>query len=238
MNIAAREALSRVYIPPGQGIEIGALHAPLPVPPLSRVIYVDRLPLQALRDHYPELAHLTFVTPHVIDDGESLSSIGSGTQDFVIANHFIEHAEDPIGCLKTFYRVLKPGGVIYLSVPDKRRIFDKKRPLTAIRHLEADHRDGVVTSRLAHYAEWASLVLDKEGDDIPRYAERLLRQRYSIHFHCWTFASFALFLAHVLSNHVTAMELLYKRCFDFEGIFILRSKPGAKPRQASAIGTR
>ena len=38
------------------GIEIGALHHPLPVPPEARVRYVDRMPVSELRRQYPELA--------------------------------------------------------------------------------------------------------------------------------------------------------------------------------------
>lgn len=49
-----REAIASRYLM-GEGIEIGALHMPLRVPVTARVKYLDRLPLEGLRGHYPEL---------------------------------------------------------------------------------------------------------------------------------------------------------------------------------------
>jgi hypothetical protein len=39
----------------GSGIEIGALHNPIPVSPSMNVSYVDRLTNEGLREHYPEI---------------------------------------------------------------------------------------------------------------------------------------------------------------------------------------
>jgi len=50
-----RRRLARLYLH-GSGIEIGALHMPLWIPPGVTVRYVDRLDLDGLRGHYPELA--------------------------------------------------------------------------------------------------------------------------------------------------------------------------------------
>jgi hypothetical protein len=87
----------------GEGIEIGALHNPLEVPRSARVGYVDHLPVEELREHYPGLADEPLVevdvVVDVVDDGERFSTIGDATQDFVIANHFLEQCEDPLGAL-------------------------------------------------------------------------------------------------------------------------------------------
>ena len=61
---------------------------------------------------------------------ESLATIPDGSQDFVIADHFIEHCQDPISALTIHFRVLKTGGILYMAVPDKRFTFDKDRPVT------------------------------------------------------------------------------------------------------------
>jgi ubiquinone/menaquinone biosynthesis C-methylase UbiE len=68
-----------------------------------------------LRTHYAELAEYELVAPDVIDDGERLAAFGDESQDFVIANHFIEHCEDPIEAVTNALRVLKPGGILYLE---------------------------------------------------------------------------------------------------------------------------
>jgi SAM-dependent methyltransferase len=168
----------------GSGIEIGALHNPLDVPRSAHVRYVDHLPVDELRRHYPELASAPLVEVDVLDDGERLATIGDGTQDFVIANHFLEHCEDPLGALGNMIRVLRPGGVLYLAVPDKRYTFDAARPVTPTEHVLRDHREGPESSRRAHYEEWARLV-DKV-DEPEAHATALLERGYSIHFHAWT----------------------------------------------------
>jgi SAM-dependent methyltransferase len=185
-DLDARSYLSSLYLS-GQGIEIGALHNPLKVPPKAHVSYVDRLPISELRSHYPELEELPLVDVDVIDDGERLDSFHEGSQDFVIANHFLEHCEDPIGAMENMLRVLKVGGFLYLALPDKRYTFDKDRPVTLFEHLLRDHREGPEWSRRQHYEEYISLV-DKVTDEeeCQRALERHLSIRYSIHFHVWT----------------------------------------------------
>lgn len=171
----------------GDGIEIGALHLPLRVPSSARVKYVDRMTVEELRTHYPELQDVPLVAPDIIDDGEELSTFDAQSQDFVIANHFLEHCSDPIGTLKNLLRVLKTGGVLYLAVPDKRHTFDHRRPVTTIDHLLRDHAEGSAWSREQHFSEWVRLVLGIEDEDeFRKHHDHLMAMDYSIHFHVWT----------------------------------------------------
>jgi hypothetical protein len=100
------------------GIEIGALHEPLTLPAGVHVKYVDRLSRDNLRKHYPDLSSFNLIEPDVISGGETLREIGDKSVDFVIANHFIEHTDDPIATIKTFARVLTLNGIIFIAVPD------------------------------------------------------------------------------------------------------------------------
>lgn len=209
----------------GEGIEIGALHNPLQTS--ARVRYVDRLSRADLRRHYPELAAFPVVDPDVVDDGELLTKIDNGSLDFIIANHFIEHCEDPIGTLKTFARKLQPGGVIYMAVPDKRFTFDKRRPSTTIDHLEHDHFDRGVSARWGHYFEFAQLACSNAvaADDKTReLATKQLSEGYSIHFHVWTQPEFQTFLEHVRATHLLQLTIVESIANGDEGIFILRQE--------------
>jgi SAM-dependent methyltransferase len=170
----------------GEGIEIGALHRPLKAPRSARVKYVDRLSVDDLRKHYPELADQPLVQTDIIDDGQKLESVASASQDFVIANHFLEHAPDPLGTVANLFRVLKVGGVLYLTLPDKRYTFDVDRPVTTLEHVIRDHEEGPEWSRLDHYREWAQLVEKRDGEEAERYALELIEKDYSIHFHVWS----------------------------------------------------
>jgi len=171
----------------GQGIEIGALHAPLEVPDSALVRYVDRLPVEELRKQYPELDAFTLVDVDIIDDGEVLRTVADGSQDFVIANHFLEHCQDPFGAMKNMLRVLRAGGYLYMALPDKRFTFDVDHPVTTAEHIMRDFEEGPDCSRREHFEEWARLVV-KAGDEpaVRESADNLIEIDYSIHFHVWT----------------------------------------------------
>ncbi len=186
----------------GEGIEIGPLHQPLAIPPQARVRYVDRMLTPDLRREYPELAGWDLVDVDVVDDGERLETIPEESQDFIIANHFLEHCEDPIGTIETHLGKLRPGGVLFYAVPDKRFTFDYRRPVTPIEHMVADREEGPQRSRAEHFEEWCRLVIDEESgavgtaeqaaseEWVQRRARELEEAGYSIHMHVWTQAEF------------------------------------------------
>ena len=176
----------------GQGIEIGALHRPLAVPATAHVTYVDHLSEEGLRQHYPELAEEHFAPVTVLGSAEDLSAFKDESLDFVIANHLLEHLEDPISGLREFHRVLRPGGVLYLALPDPRVSFDHDRPLTTVEHLLEEHRSGPEVNRRSHYEEYAANV-DKAPSPARR-ADELMARNYSIHFHVWRPETFLEFL--------------------------------------------
>lgn len=180
-----RYRLARRYLR-GSGIEIGGLHLPLPVPFHAEVAYVDRMPLEELRPLYPELKESVLVRVDIVDDAETLETIRSESQDFVIANHVLEHCANPLRALESFFRVLKPGGILYLTVPDKRFTFDADRPITPLEHVVRDYTEGPERSREEHLRAWRQLVDEKFTDDLRRDAETMKGELYSIHFHVWT----------------------------------------------------
>ena len=217
----SRALIAETYLS-GSGIEIGALHNPLQVPPSAKVKYVDRLPIAQLREQYPELNDKELVEVDILDDGERLSTIRDASQDFVIANHFVEHSQDPIGAVLNMLRVIKPCGRLYLAIPDKRCCFDSDRPVTSLAHLLRDHAEGPEWSRARHFEEWARLV-NKAGDEVAvkKEADDLRRMNYSIHFHVWTpFEMLELVLA---LRKMVAFEI--ELCLMHDGvevIFVLR----------------
>ena len=181
-----RESIARIYIK-GKGIEIGALHTPLRVSKSAQVTYLDRLPIPDLRKQYPELHSKKIVPVDILDDGERLSRIPDSSQDFIIANHFLEHCQNPIGTIENILRVLKKGGILYLSIPDKRFSFDKDRPVTSIEHLLRDYSDGPDWSKKEHFEEWTKYVgMIKDVTDREQQVLSLMRSDYSIHYHAWT----------------------------------------------------
>lgn len=221
--LTARKRVASRYLR-GDGIEVGALHNPLPVPKTACVKYVDRMSVANLRRQYPNLANEPLVPVDIVADGETLTGVPDASQDFVIGNHFLEHCEDPIGTLKQFLRVVRPGGVVYIAVPDKRFTFDRERPLTTLNHLIADHRDGPERSRRGHYEEYAEFIHDRHTEhDIAAMANHLIEIGYSIHFHVWTQRELIEMLAWMQHDQPFDVEMILKN--EGEVIAVLRKLP-------------
>jgi len=77
-----RETIARIYIH-GSGIEIGALHCPLLLPKTARVKYVDRLPIEGLREKYKDVDPASIIPVDILDNGEKLEKFADASQDFV-----------------------------------------------------------------------------------------------------------------------------------------------------------
>lgn len=217
----------------GAGIEVGALHNPLPVPRGVSVRYVDRMTKPDLLAHYPDLDPRRLVDVDVVDDGERLATVPDGSQDFVVVNHFLEHTQDPITAVGHFVRVLRPGGVVYMALPDKRFTFDRTRPVTPLAHLWDDHARGPAGSRRGHYEEFVAAA---EGLTDPAAvrdrAEHYLRHDYSIHFHVWTQREMVELLLDLQPRLGFDFELVRKH--EHEVVFILRKNPAAEEPAARA----
>jgi predicted SAM-dependent methyltransferase len=198
----------------GSGIEIGALDTPLVVPPGVEVRYVDRVPTDQLHEQYRELPDAEFVPVSIVGDAQDLSSLGDSSVDFVIANHLLEHLEDPITGLREMLRVIRRGGVLYLALPDPRVTFDVDRELTPVDHVVDEYRNGTAHTREAHFTEWVATAerhiewMQKAGVKTgPERVRELMDLDYSIHFHVWRPDTFLEFLVAATVEAGLEMEL-------------------------------
>ena len=214
----------------GYGLDIGPLHRPMVKHKGMQVRYVDRFPVEKLREHYPELAKFDLIEPDFLDDAETLSTFPDNTEDFVIASHVIEHMRNPIGAVENWLRVLKTGKHLYLVVPDYRKIFDKHRKRTTLQHMIEDYTDPSPFRDRDHYWEYAEKVnceffgrpLDVEEETI-----RLFYTDYSIHFHTFTPDSMFALLQYV-SGYLQPIEIVDSVAHDDEEEFhFLVEKLGA-----------
>lgn len=234
----ARRTVGELFLH-GAGIEVGAGSRPFPLPPGATCIYGD------VRDD-AALAKL-FKTSSVINnqsiDARTLSGLQDDHFDFAISAHVIEHLEDPIGSIHHTIRVLKPGGIYILVVPDMRYTFDKHREPTSIDHLTMDALDGGRSTRLLSYIDHVTYTTRKEwgfviaDEDVPSEAERLSDQNFDIHFHCWTRDGFRDFLAAISASH--GFEVLADTAAVNETAFILRKlEPMHDAKKRSSVTSR
>jgi ubiquinone/menaquinone biosynthesis C-methylase UbiE len=79
--------------------------------------------------------------------------------DFVIASQVLKRVPSPPGALRHWFRVLEPGGILVLQIPDKRFTFDFRRKSAVLQHLiEEDARpDSFV--KPAHFRDWVASVV-------------------------------------------------------------------------------
>ena len=201
----------------GNGIEVGALHAPLDVSdlPITSIRYVDRWSQAELRKRYPELKDMVLTPVDIMDDGEHLDKIANGSLDFIIGNHFIEHTRDPMGTIYRWLTKLKPEGIIFLTVPDKHYTFDVDRELTQIQHLVDDFQTTPAARPdcdRQHFVEWATYVDKIAPAEVEDRVNLLVSLDYSIHFHTFTLQSFLGMLDHLRRCSDARFEL--KACAD------------------------
>jgi SAM-dependent methyltransferase len=210
----------------GAGIEIGALHRPMPVPAGVTVRYVDALSTEELRHVWSEEVTGHELAPvDIITDATTLNGVTDASTDFVIASHLIEHMEDPVRALMNFVRVVRRGGTVLLIVPNRNHTFDAERPPTSVAHVIRDYCGGPQWSRQTHYEEWVRVV---EKINTPYAAaarvEHLMQTRYAIHFHVWSPSEFSALLAEVEPLSTLRFDVIFFSAQENEGIWILRRR--------------
>jgi hypothetical protein len=172
----------------GEGIEIGALHSPAPLDSKrAHVLYVDNLPLDDLRERYGKNVGADRIrAPDVVCDGATLAPFLPSSLDFIVARHLLEHLPDPLAALIRWHEVLRPGGLLFLSLPHREHTFDKERPRTTLEHLLADYREPSAVRDFEHYLEWAEKVNNRApGGPAFQRATELALMGYAIHYHVW-----------------------------------------------------
>ncbi len=215
-----RDPLSHIFLR-GRGLEIGSLNWPLDVPGDAKVAYVDAWPTETLAARHPEFAR-TLLPVGVVTPIETLAGVADASQDFVVANHVLEHSENPLKALRSIARVLREGGILFLTLPDKRFTFDAERPVTPFEHLLRDEAEGPEGSRAGHYREFGALVRGHEGEALERYVAQNATPTDDIHFHVWTQAEMLEAIVRLRKEHGVAFDVEAMSKTGIEAIFVLR----------------
>jgi SAM-dependent methyltransferase len=157
----------------GDGIELGPGHMPFPtVIPGVTVRYLDAWDPDDNGDRFPEIgAEAKFVQPDTVCDfnAEGLAPIADASQDFVVASHVLEHLANPLRMLDEMHRVLRPGGIVLILLPDRHVTFDKDRPATALEHLLEEYERGITEVDDAHIEEFLHHTANHQGEGPPGY---------------------------------------------------------------------
>lgn len=195
----------------GQGLEIGPGHNPFPIPNDGvSVRYVDKWWPAENSVMFPELVDAAFPEPDIVADldRDRLRAVADATVDFVIASHVLEHLAEPIGMLADIERVVRPGGVAIVLLPDRRRTFDHTRQPTDLEHLVREFEAGIDTVDDAHIEEFltGTGVQLADGDDRVEQIEH--HRRRTVHVHCWHEVEFIEVIDHCIRHMGHRWEFL------------------------------
>lgn len=108
-------------------------------------------------------------------EAAALTGLADGAYDFVLSSHCLEHTANPLPALREWCRVVRPGGHLLLILPDPRRTFDHRRPVTTLAHLRADEARGTGEDDQTHVAECLALcdlALDPGAGSAENFRER------------------------------------------------------------------
>lgn len=206
----------------GSGLEIGALHSPLPLPAHARADYLDICDVTALREIFPEARDRYCVWPSIIDDGGTLSLVEDAHYDFLVANHVLEHCENFFETLNQHLRVVKRGGYIFYAVPDQQHTFDKDRELTQFDHLLTDLREGPQAQRRAHLIDYFMRARKLSGVTLDSAVTDYMENGKDVHFHTWTLETFCAHLQRAIELKLIAADLVDFGQNSTEFIVVLR----------------
>ena len=141
-------------------------------------------------------------TDFVIETADFSSRIGRSF-DLIVAHHVIEHVADPLLWFAQCGKLLRDGGRVFLSVPDRNFTFDFFRPVSLASQMVRAHEEGarkpqlwqVVDHFFYHQKVKVSEIWDGKPPTAftPRFplaeAIRMAKERENIYTdtHCWVF---------------------------------------------------
>jgi len=219
-----RQAIANYYLK-GNGLEIGAMSSPLIPLHSNEIIYLDRCSKEDSLNLFPEL-NGKLVDVNLIFNIENIELNKIGEFDFIIANHVLEHVENPISVFKGLFDNLKPNGKLFLALPDKRFTFDIGREITDLNHLIDEYENGFEKNRMEHYYDFVKNTehgFEKNDTEIEIIINELQENKFSIHFHVWDHKSYLEFFDGVNRKYNLPFRIIFSKESngeDNESIFV------------------
>lgn len=148
--------LKLVDLDQSTGLEIGACDLPTVGPGFGSCQFADFRSSQEMIDMWNLPNDSVMPVSFLLSRVKPLDHQISARFDYVIACHVLEHIPDPISYILELKALLRPqpGGVIFITLPDKRTTLDATRPSTTIERLVANFHENVKRPHLADVLEF------------------------------------------------------------------------------------
>ncbi|HMD81336.1 MAG TPA: methyltransferase domain-containing protein [Anaerolineales bacterium] len=123
----------------GEGLELGAgAHNPFNLPGSLNVAPGDD---PVFRQAEIEICGM-YAEIDIVAEGHDIP-VGDGTQDYIISSHVVEHFPDPLRAFIEWNRILKPGGIVFMIVPQRNADpHDAKQPVSKIAEIVEAYEQG------------------------------------------------------------------------------------------------
>ncbi|MGC8771622.1 MAG: methyltransferase domain-containing protein [Brevinematia bacterium] len=212
-SLPIRHRLISSYLLKGKGIEIGALNNIFPIKRKSISIkYIDIASKNELIKLFPEINGNIYEPDYVGDIAKnSILEITNTSFDFIILNHVIEHTANPIRVLLNCWEGLKKGGMLVISIPDKRFSYDKNRNLTSFLHLLGEYYLEIEEVSELHYIDFLENLYPEVFESKESFLKAFAHvKRRREHSHVWDSDSFKLFLLKTFSHFREEVNIVFE----------------------------
>jgi len=122
--------LGKLKLSSGKGAEIGPLNLPITSKRKCNVLYVDHLDTDGLRKKYPTIQGIVEIDRPLVNGSLKETLIADAPLDYLVASQVFEHVPNLIQWLQESAAVLRTGGLLAISLPDRRMTFDFLREET------------------------------------------------------------------------------------------------------------
>jgi hypothetical protein len=211
----------------GRGVEIGPLNIPLLTKADGEVYFVDHLDTAGLKEKYQTLSDIAPIDLPMVNDSLEETIRPIAPIDYLVGSQVMEHVPNPIRWLQEIAEVMNDGGLVSLSLPDRRMTFDffreESRPSEIVSAFLRDEtvpnvqsvydNQSLATAVNMHWAIPGSLYPDEivaaRGAISPPVAAknhleltRIAQAGTYLDAHCWVFTptSFLLIMAQLAAD--------------------------------------
>src|SRR5262249_30299231 len=125
--------LGKLELSNGKGAEIGPLNLPVTSKRKCNVLYVDHLDTDGLRKKYqtdPTVKGIVEIDRPLVNGSLKETLIADAPLDYIVASQVFEHVPNLLQWLQEGAAVLRTGGLLAISLPDRRMTFDFLREET------------------------------------------------------------------------------------------------------------
>ncbi|MEX3901048.1 methyltransferase domain-containing protein [Paraburkholderia sp. BR10954] len=161
----------------GRGAEIGPLDIPLLSKDEADILYVDHLDTEGLQKKYPTLTNIAPVDRPMVNNNLADTLRADSPLDYLVASQVMEHVPNPVRWLREAAETLHTGGLLALSLPDRRMTFDflrhESRPSDVVSAYLNDAIVPDVRSVYDHHSQ-ASLINMKWASELSVTPEEIV----------------------------------------------------------------